>query len=922
MNLRESLGRISLTAAPTAEATPQDVWPWVEAAAVLVHFDPLTLRSRSGFLSPLSPEIPQLIDLSQPSLAARQLRRLRDDTRRQALAGLGNAAAMQAQLALNPQPDHPTQQALAALIAGPSATEPLLRSQDPGQLAALAEALAWLQGILPDLPDPQQVAQQAARARLLAPLRKLVGSHFAGRADVLAQIADHLRLAPPGAVLMVQGPGGVGKSTVLAKFILDAVEHDPNPPTVLLLNLDDPQLVIDDPFTLLLEAGRQLRIQHPELNPELDGMRDHIASLRLRSRSTETMESVTGGAVDWHEVSRIARAAMAIIPGNQPVLLVIDTFEEAQTTGPSAVSRLMQLVDSLKSGNPRLRVIIAGRAQEDGLPAEKVTLRALDPIAARAVLEKSAGLGPLPQAVADQVYAIARGNPLATYLAGRVLATEGRDAFADSARMAQLIGQIRTEKVQAQLYGRVLGHIHDEQVRRLAYPGLVLRRITPDILLAVLAEPCGVTIADSDAAQDLFTRFGHEVALVQPEPGTGALRYREDVRRLVLTDLRRDQPQLAADIDRAAVRYYRDRPGALARAEELYHLLALDSPAEELDPRWDEAAAPLLSGALDELPPRAQIWLANRLRIDLRPEWQDLADQQSWETSAEQTARALMRDKLPQEALSVLNQRQQRLPASPLFLTEAEALVMLGQPETALQILRQGIASAETAGDRLTQVALLLVETLIHETRRALLRAGQAARRAVDLAQLTENTPARLRSLMALLRLHRHRRGLPGPAPETLVAEAERLLRNDGVMAQLSATPGLMRELAAELGMRDPQVLAAALRGSGAGIALPPALRGASAASIVSDRRARPLLGDMLLPDEPFANGLALVNDAPDRQHRFARVALVCDLMAAEIDHSRGGLPARAMRARPTPWRQSPLAPDQTAWGDLVQSAF
>ena len=175
----------------------------------------------------------------------------------------------------------------------------------------------------------------------------------------MAEIATHLNLAPEGSVLMLQGPGGVGKSTVLAKFILDAVEKSPCPPTVMVLNLDDPQLGIDDPFTLLQEAGRQLRIQHPDLNPRLDEMRGYIASLQRRSRSMEVFESVSGGTVEWSAVTQIAREIMALIPGQQPVLLVIDTFEEAQTTGPSAVNRLLQLVESLRSGNPRLSVVIA-----------------------------------------------------------------------------------------------------------------------------------------------------------------------------------------------------------------------------------------------------------------------------------------------------------------------------------------------------------------------------------------------------------------------------------------------------------------------------------------------------------------------------------------------------------------------------------
>ncbi|WEF23030.1 ATP-binding protein [Paracoccus sp. S3-43] len=1090
MDLRQALSETAFgSPAPAADDAAQ---PWIAAAAVLTHFEPLTLRSDSGTLSPMSPAMVDLLDASAPSRAARHARRLRHAARRQALARLGTRRAMAAQLLLNPAPDHPTQAAFQALVQDdPSAVRRLLDSNDPVGLAALGEAAGWVEGILDGLPSARDIDDRLSRARLLAPLRRLVGEHFAGREDVLAEIAAHLDLAPEGSVLMLQGPGGVGKSTVLAKFILDAVEKSPHPPTVMVLNLDDPQLVIDDPFTLLQEAGRQLRIQHPVLNPRLDEMRDYIASLQRRSRSMDALESLSGGAVEWSAVSRIARDIMALIPGRQPVLLVIDTFEEAQTTGPSAVNRLMQLVESLRAGNPRLSVIIAGRVDEAQAPRRTLTLGALDPVAARAVLEKVAGLGPLPDDLADQIFVVARGNPLATHLAGKILAAEGPDSFRRDVDLARLIGQIRTEKVQAQLYGRVLGHIRDPQVRRLAYPGLILRRVTPGVLRHVLAGPCGVPIPDDAEAERLFDLFAAEVALAEPEPGTGALRYREDVRRVILADLRADQPDLAARVDDAAIAYYRDQDGPVARAEEIYHLLARDADAADLDARWEDGAQPYLLRSLDELPPRAQVWLANRLHLDLRPDLQDAADQRQWEQGAEQTARNLMRDDLPEQALSVLNQRAARLPGSPLYLTEAEALTMLGQSDTALHVIAEGLVSAEAAGDRLLVVNLRLLESLAREGNRsapkaappmpappappappsraaarrrgagplwpllilalvlALLgvaslairpdgpsappeaiggpatmspnpplppsgaivppsamrrqppppeadmatgwpeapqstettppaetrqenrlpwlllvaalvlagagwfrvRAGRAeagkaadgppivtiqapaqdrqairhaASEAYRVATLTHNDLARLRSIASLLRLHRNATRPDGPDPAALVAEAEGIIDRIGLSA-LYGAPGLMRELAAELGMRNPQLLAAALRVTGAYVAVPPDPGGAGparAAGATSDPRAQAILGDMALPEGGMVNALTLIAEADTPQRRYAMMALATDLLAAELDARRGLLPLPQDRRQPLPWRQSVGSVSDADWFQTTKAAF
>lgn len=54
-----------------------------------------------------------------------------------------------------------------------------------------------------------------------------------------------------------------------------------------------------------------------------------------------------------------------------------------------------------------------------------------------------------------------------------------------------------------------------------------------------------------------------------------------------------------------------------------------------------------------------------------------------------------------------------RLPESPLYLTESEALTILGQPAVALRVIGEGLVRAEAAGDRLMVVNLRLLQTLI-----------------------------------------------------------------------------------------------------------------------------------------------------------------------------------------------------------------
>ena len=53
MDLRQALSETAFDAVPVPAADAAQ--PWIDAAAVLTHFEPLTLKARAGTLSPLSP---------------------------------------------------------------------------------------------------------------------------------------------------------------------------------------------------------------------------------------------------------------------------------------------------------------------------------------------------------------------------------------------------------------------------------------------------------------------------------------------------------------------------------------------------------------------------------------------------------------------------------------------------------------------------------------------------------------------------------------------------------------------------------------------------------------------------------------------------------------------------------------------------
>src|SRR5262249_28717866 len=135
---------------------------------------------------------------------------------------------------------------------------------------------------------------------------------------------------------------------------------------------------------------------------------------------------------------------------------------------------------------PALRLVIVGRSRLSR-PAQVLELGPLDTEAASSCLESL----DVPADLARSIVAMIGGNPLALLLAAEVVrgSRSRPDELRDS--IDQLFkARPPEELIQGILYQRILSHIHDPEVRKLVHPGLVLRRITPELITEVLAGPC------------------------------------------------------------------------------------------------------------------------------------------------------------------------------------------------------------------------------------------------------------------------------------------------------------------------------------------------------------------------------------------------------------------------------------------------
>jgi len=822
-------------AQPESAAETWDPTPYLDAAAVLVAFDPFQLRPARGSLDEGAPKgvLDRLVPLSEQVVDGPQrgLWSLTFSERRAALRRLANREAMRRALDANPsRPDTFVQRMFERVVDGePIALSDLSRDE----IAALITVLEWVEDILDGLPEKTAVRSALAKADLLAPMRRLAGRGFVGRQRELGQLNDYVFAgSPPPAPLFVFGPGGVGKSTLLARFVLDRVE--PRNVPFVYIDIDRPTVRPDRPLTVLLEAVTQLQLQLGLPLRATDAFIKEITNAMGRQEATRQFESA-GQASSAH-LRRFNKTIARATPSPHRIVFLIDTFEEAQFLGPDVVWQVIEFLFTLAQSDASFRIVISGRAlpeefiskgfpglagkwpsDEDAiklvpLPERPIDLGVLEEGPARELLQGAiqfAGLPPLGPVDLDAVIDIVGRNPMCLNLAARLLRDEGVEKLRE-ARSAFLV-KLKAEKIQALLYGRILHHVHGKDVRKVAYPGLIVRRIAPDVIREVLAKPCGLELNAQRNEDHIFADLAKEAALVERDPTDGSLSHRVDVRRAMLADLTDYvEPEVVQQIDRAAVAFYKPLPGSVARGEEIYHRLRLCEPADILNKRWSPEAASRLKGAGEELPAQQRLWLAEKLGITLDDSVRQTASQEAWEAQACRSADRFLQSGAAERVLSLLRERSVRLPRSPLYSLEAEALRFLGDFDEALRVARSGVEAASNAGAIDMALDLLLKMVVIEETRARLDQSDKLLDEADTVAAHSQNETLRLRVKVTRLRVHRQLR--PEAREERAALRRDVLaILTDEMLHKLKSHPVLLREVAAEVGKEDARIAAAAI---------------------------------------------------------------------------------------------------------------
>ena len=499
-----------LVSTASTPAEPAPVTPYHPAAAVLASFHPATLKGIGGAPAPPPDEALRRLQADTISLPG-ALWTLQVGPRQEALRSFATRDELRRALALNDRPvGDPLQKLLDGLILG---TMPGVDDLGEDELTLAAQVVGWLTGVparepLP-LPDLDAIRRRLDLLRLVGPLRRMAGERFHGRVGELARNREHVD-GPPGQPLVIWGVGGVGKSSLVARAALDLIDGrwPGGPGPVVYLDFDRKLLSPERPASLLLEAVQQVAAQMPARN---------TSALVLTQLLTEDLQGpadgpagaspapdaawMLSGSIGSHRFSSFADMLTEVSHwSGRPLLVALDTFEDIQYRSKQTVGLVWNFLGQLQDTVPQVRVIIAGRARVEGREGPEIELPGLD---ADSAVRCLVDLG-IPGDSARFVYDHVGGNPLCLHLAAEVVHRESVQALAEGVAGDEFGGMLRQGLIAGFLFRRILGQIHNPEVRKLAHPGLVLRWITPELIREVLAGPCEVEVPDDAKAARLW----------------------------------------------------------------------------------------------------------------------------------------------------------------------------------------------------------------------------------------------------------------------------------------------------------------------------------------------------------------------------------------------------------------------------------
>lgn len=545
---------------------------------------------------------------------------MRPDARRAVLASARPDQLAAAARSVNLAAADPFERSMARLVLRRPLLNPTMAPEELDALRTAAQFVGAITEAAAGLID--EIDIRVGRRALddaigFAAPRMLVGRASADQ-RLRRYVNGEMKKAPgdrPTALLLT-GVGGAGKSALLASFIRNVRRRNWSGHPVVWFDFDRALLAEVDQATLLLEFSRQFGLAVPRLAGPLADFRKLARERLLLKRGVdESFESVaTGQSELWSLWGGVLREHL---PVRERVVLVFDTFEEVLLRSDSEVRELLRFVDALatEGGFSDLRPIYSGREVEADVTrdlaeraADHIRLGDLSHSSARELLRQQlAASGAEPEAFPlGLLVRTFGGNPLIV----RLIARFCRETDPDEVRLAlgdaQAAG-LTSRFAHSFLYTRILKRIRsdDPDVRKLANPGLALRRVSPTLIRSVLAHPCGIADMDERRSERLFDELAKQVWLVDRLPEKRAVRHRRDLRRLMLLAVAEEDRERVREIHERAAAYYArrsdpDLPEDQQWSEALYHRLLFEDV--DLDPETASALVRALGEDVNDIP--------------------------------------------------------------------------------------------------------------------------------------------------------------------------------------------------------------------------------------------------------------------------------------------------------------------------------
>jgi hypothetical protein len=482
--------------------------------------------------------------------------------------------------------------------------------------------------ILPNKINAEIVKSELQRRYFFSFFYKIT-KNFAGRENELKLISDYVDWLPKQGLkdktiefirntiswydkppLLIQGIGGIGKSTLISKFI---TEHNNEKNGSILpfvyIDFDLPGFTITEPLSILLESLRQLSIQYSVQKDIFNEISNYISKViyrRNRSESNRLMSSnLSSRSIVYESIENlINQYSLQLRNINTPVLIVFDSFEEMQyRASRSELDSFFSFIKEISELIPRLRPVFVGRSEiSDSLGDFKfdlVTLSEFDYRSATVLLKK---FGISDDSICKTIIDNFGGNPLLLQLAADLLKKDP-----NSVKDFNLI----KDKKHEFLINRILNQIHNVEVREIAIPGMLVRRINPEVIQKILAVPCGLGEIDISKAKEIFDELCKEAALISKSHDSDGIVFRQDLRMACEKMILKKYKKESALIQQNAIEFYslRKSEDEVAEAEYYYHLLKKGEIPYSLTRQVYIRIRTKLESSVIELPEKSRLFI-------------------------------------------------------------------------------------------------------------------------------------------------------------------------------------------------------------------------------------------------------------------------------------------------------------------------